>query len=252
MQLAEAVNRTLARKSRAAAAALLLSVAAGGAVHADIILSASGLNATLKKMERLTQQRASGTTRERAEALFALGQEADALAELLNDEVAAHGSQEKGLIDLALARTAELGVSIAYKREKEKYFYDNAAFQQYLKDAPRGPHAAEAEFKIIQREFFQSAGMDIPAVLAASERKSAFLRRYRTFSRNAEVNLMLAMDYRDVYRHYQAANDVRQRDRYLGLARGQLQLIAKRYAGSEQATIAQLLLRRLDALSRQQ
>lgn len=231
--------------------AVLLGVAAGGTVHADIILSASGLNATLKKMERLTQQMGSKfrSTREHAEALFALGQEGDALAKLLNDEVAAHGSQEKPLIDLALVRTAELGVSIAYNPEKQKFFYDNAAFHQYLKDAPRGPYAAEAAFKIIEGEFFQSTGADTPAVLAASERKGAFLRRYPTFSRNAEVNLMLAMDYRDVYRHYQASGDTAQRDRYLGLARRQLQLIAKRYAGSEQATIAQQLLRRLDALS---
>jgi hypothetical protein len=245
-------RRVLIRKTlRLAAAALLCVVAAGGIVRADIILSASGLNATLKKVERLIQQVGSGTAQERGEAVFALGQEGDALAQLLNDEVASHGFQEKALIDLAIARTAELGLSIAYNREKEKFFYNNAAFDWYLKEAPLGPHAADAAFKIIAGEFFQSNGADTPAVLAASGRKGAFLRRYPKFPRNAEVNLMLAMDYRDVYRHYRATNDVPQRDRYLKLARGELQLIARRYAGSEQATIAQQLLRRLEALSHQ-
>lgn len=216
-------------------------------LRADIILSAAGLNNTLKTMERLHRQMAAGRPGERAEALFQVGFEGDALASLLNDEVAAHGSQEKPLIDLALSRTRELGVAIAYNREKQKFFYDGAAFRQYLKEAPKGPRAAEATFKVIEGEFFQSSATDAAALASAAERKADFLRRYPKFPSSVEVSLMLAIDYRDLYRHYEGAGDVANRDRFGELTRKQLQATVRRHPGTEQAQIAAELLRRFEA-----
>jgi hypothetical protein len=223
-----------------------LAVAWAAVAGADIILSASGLNAALKKMELLKQRSASGTKDAQAQALFDLGVEADALAELLNDEVAAHGSQEKALIDLAIARSGELGVSIAYNREKKKFFYDNAAFRQYAAGFPRGRRIAEAEFKILEGEYFQSTGSDIAAVNASAARKQAFLARHPAFAGNSEVSLMLSIDYRDLYRHYRTANDAAARDRYLALTRQQLAVTASRYKGTEPATIAARILERFN------
>jgi hypothetical protein len=231
--------------ARAIALAIAACLSADGAA-ADIILSAAGLNATLKKMEQLRAQTSSGTADERAEALFLIGVEADALAELLNDEVAAHGSQEKALIDLALARTGELGVAIAYNREKKKFFYDNAAFKTYAASHPRGRRIAESEFKILEGEYFQSAASDIGAVKASVERKQAFLAKHPAFELNSEVSLMLSIDYRDLYRHYRDAKDAPNRDRYLALTRRQLGATVSRYKGSEQSTIAAEILRRFN------
>src|SRR6185436_17410728 len=126
---------------------IALTLAAVSA-HADIIMSAPALNATLKTMERLTRETAVDG-KERDAAWFQLGAEADALASIMNLEVESHGMQERELLDLALARTRELGVAIAYNRDKKKFFYDGAAFAAYLKAAPRGAHAAEAEFKLL-------------------------------------------------------------------------------------------------------
>src|SRR5204863_1617463 len=170
--------------------------------RADVIMSASGLNATLKAMENLKQQTAAEANPQRDEALFQLGAEADGLASVMNREVESHGMQERELLDLALGRTKELGVGVAYNREKKKFFYDGAAFAEYLKDAPHGTHAAAAEFKLLSYQFYQSTGTDLAATIAAADAKQRFLARYPKFSENAELRLYLAVDYRDISRKY--------------------------------------------------
>jgi hypothetical protein len=214
-------------------------------IEADVILTAENLNSSLKKMERLQQQTA-GTATERSDAVFALGLEGDALATLLSDEVIAHGMQEKPLIDLALARTKELGVAITYNREKRKFFYDGAGFRRYLEMAPAGRHAAQASFKMLEGDFYQSTAGDIDRVLAAAERKKAFLARYPKFQLNVEVTLMLAIDYRDLFLHYDAREDGKNRTRYRDLVRQQFRLVMRRFPGTEQADIARKLLQRFD------
>ena len=170
--------------------AVSMLLATGTPVVADVILSATGVNDTLKKMQRLRQTLTSATGAGRGEALFQLGVEADGLASVINDEVAAHGSQDKALIDLAVSRTRELGVVITYNAGKKKFFYDNAAFREYLGVAPRSAHAAEAAFKLIEGDFFQATATDTAAILAAAERKRVFLRQYRSFAAAVEVHLM--------------------------------------------------------------
>jgi hypothetical protein len=232
-------------RGRTAVAAWLVIAAA--TLHADVILSAAALNDALKKMERLTQTLSASSGTGRASAWFDLGVAADALATLINDEVAAHGSQEKALIDLGISRTREIGVAIAYDSAKKKFFYDNRAFREYLAIQPKGEHAAQASFKLIEGDFFQSSATDIKAILAATERKRAFLKQFRSFDNAVEVHLMLSVDYRDLYRHYKGAGDVANRDRYRDRTRQQLRLLMKSYPSTEQAEIARRMLERFDA-----
>ena len=215
-------------------------------LSADVILSAAALNDALKKMERLTQTIAASTATARADALFDLGMEADALTELINDEVAAHGSQEKGLIDLGLSRTRDLGVAIAYDASKKKFFYDNAAFREYVALQPRGAKSAAASFKLIEGDFFKANATDASGILAAAERKKTFLREHRSFAGAVEVHLMLSVDYRDLFRHYKAAGAAADRDRYRDLTRQQLRLLMKSYPQAEQAEIARRMLARFE------
>lgn len=231
-------------------------VTAGGAVWvcatlvaplaADVILSATAVNDTLKKMQRLQQTMTAGTSTARTDALFQLGVEADGLTSLINEEVAAHGSQEKPLIDLTVSRTRELGVAIAYDAAKQKFFYDNAAFGDYLSAAPRGAHAAEASFKLIEGDFFKSVATDTDTILAAAERKRTFLRQYRSSAAAVEVHLMLGVDYRDLYRHYKASGEAAKQDRYRDLTRQQLRVLMKSFPDSEQAEIGRRMLERFD------
>src|SRR5262249_9335782 len=154
--------------------------------RADVIMSAPALNATLKTMEKLTRQTATAAKAERDAAWFGLGVEADGLASLMNLEVESHGMQERELLDLALSRTKELGVAIAYNREKKKFFYDGAAFAEYVKSAPRGAHAADAEFKLMSYRFYQSSAADAAALVAAVDDTKRFLARYPRFRDAAE------------------------------------------------------------------
>ena len=214
--------------------ALLIASAA----HADVIMSAAGLNTTLKTMERLTREHSTNST-------FQLGVEADALASLMNQEVESHGMQERELLDLALSRTKALGIGIAYRRGKKKFFYDGAAFAEYLKDEPRGRHAADAEFKLLSYQFYQSTGTDLAATIAAAEAKRRFLTRYPAFGEAAELRLYLAVDYRDVSRQYRDAHDSANAEKYRRLARGECQRIVRLYPRSEQADAARQMLQRL-------
>jgi hypothetical protein len=223
---------------------LIVTVVATAA-RADVIMSAAALNATLKEMEKLQQEAASRVAREREEALFRLGSEADALASIMNLEVESHGMQERELLDLALSRTKELGVGIAYHRDKKQFFYDGAAFAGYLQTAPGGAHAAAAEFKLLSYQFYQLSAIDTPALLAAADATTRFLSRYATFEANAEVRLYLAVDYRDLYRRYSQAREAGNAAKYRRLAREECLRIERQYPKTEQADAARQIMRTL-------
>ena len=238
------------RRRRTGAMCLAFMLIAA-AVRADVIMSAPALNATLKTMERLTRQAESQTARDRANALFQLGIDADRLAALMNLEVESHGMQERELLDLALSRTKELGIAIAYNRDKKKFFYDGAAFQQYLSAAPRGVHAADAEFTLLAYQFYQSDGSDVQQVLSAAAAKKRFLAGHPAYKANAELSLYLAIDYRDAYRHYRDVQDVAAAEKFRRLTRAEYRRIVRQYAGTEQASSARQLLQRFDEETRQ-
>src|SRR5262249_39811497 len=143
-----------------------------------------------------------------------------------------------------LSRMKELGIGIAYHRDKKKFFYDGAAFLDYLKAAPRGAHAAAAEFTLLSYQFYQSPANDIPSLAAAADAKKRFLARHPTFEANAELRLYLAVDYRDLYRRHQAAKDPLA-DRFRRLARAECDRIERLYPRTEQADAARQLSRGL-------
>src|SRR5262249_44687058 len=90
----------IARLRTPAAVVVLAIVLTATVASDDVIMSAAGLNATLKAMEKLKRQTTADAKAERAEALFQLGIEADGLASIMNLEVESHGMQERGLLDL--------------------------------------------------------------------------------------------------------------------------------------------------------
>jgi hypothetical protein len=234
------------RRRRPGTAVAILLVMWVPLLTADVIMSAPALNATLKTLERLTRETASADAARRSEALFQLGAEADALAATMNLEVESHGMQERELLDLALARTNELGVGIAYNRTKKKFFYDGAAFAGYVQTAPQGRHAAAAEFKLISYQFYQSSPADIPALRAAAGTTKEFLGRHPGFEENAEVRLYLAVDYRDLFRLYTEVHDARNATMYRRLARAECLRIRRQYPNTDQADAARQLLRGLE------
>jgi TolA-binding protein len=220
--------------------------------RSDIIMSAAGLNDILKRMTRLTQQAQSAPKPERTTALFEVGVEADGLANLMNREVEAHGMQERQLLDLALSRTKELGILIQYNKQKKSFFYDGSAFRQYLAEAPRGQHAAAAEFQLLSYQFYQSTSTDPQTLESAAAAKQRFLEKHPSFKGNPEMRLYLAIDYQDLYHLHRDAHDAARMERFYQRARTEFQRIVKLYPGTEQANAARQQLQKLDQERQQQ
>lgn len=226
---------------------VLCAAARGGA---DVILTSEALNASLKNLQRQNQRMQEGSPELRAAATFDLGVEADALSTLLSDEVAAHGMQERQLLELALRRTRDIGVNIQWMIAKDRFFYDGDAFRRYLALAPSGPKAAESAFWLVETEFYQTSGGDPQAILAAIDRKKAFLGRHPAFQLAPDVGVFLAIDYRDLYRHHRDAGDAARAAHFETLAREQFGRVAARHPGADQGRIAAEMLRRLEAEAR--
>src|SRR6266850_3713735 len=149
--------------------------------------------------------------------------------------------QERELLDLALSRTKQLGIAIAYNRDKKKFFYDGAAFTAYLAASPSGSHAAAASFKLLSYQFYQLSPADIAALTSAVDATKRFLARHPTFGANPEVRLYLAVDYRDLHRRYLEAHDDANAAKYRQLAREECRRIARLYPRTDQAAAARQL-----------
>lgn len=233
---------------RAAALALAFAgVLATGVAGADVVLSAEKLNAALKQMQRLQPGGENTTGPMAADAIFALGEEASALAELMSREVAAHRRQQQPMLDLALRRTSSLGVDIVWSTDHERYFYDGDAYRRYLQLAPEGPHAAASMFRILWYDFYHAAADDHAVLVAQAAYKKEFLRRFPDSGRAAEAGLFLAIDYRDLWRDCRQAEAEDCDGRYFALARDQFRRVMIEHAGTGEAEIASRLLRRFEA-----
>lgn len=226
----------------------VLLLTAARPVRADVIMTAAGLNETLKTMTRLTQQVAGANGDARTEAIFALGAEAAGLADLMNKEYASHGLQESALLNLAVERTKPLGITITvHEDEARRYTYDGSAFREYLKVAPAGSHAAQAKFYVIEQQFYTLRDATAAAVAAAAEAKRHFLAQYPTFDRNVDVRMFLAIDYRDLYRLARKAHSAPDMRKFRRLTRSAYQDVTRLYPDTEQGVGARELLRRFDA-----
>lgn len=231
--------------ARTLLAGLLACLLAFSAPASEIILTAENLNESLKQMQRLRQQMDTEPER-KAEYVYQTGILARDLAAVLSEEVALYDSQQGGLIQLALDRTAELGVRIDWVEAKKRFIYDGAAFSDYLKLAPEGEFAANSAYQILETEFVEVSPEDPVALQRAAEHKQDYLSRYPDHEQAAEVALLLAIDYRDLWRLYRSAVDTRNADHYLDLTRNQFNHVRETYADARQAKIATGLLGRLE------
>ena len=140
---------------------ILFVLALSLSAHADVILSADDADDILRELHLLVAQiHGSHDVSTQTFAAYALGLEATALAELLSKEVAAHGDLEDLMIVTTVQGAAEVGVLIHWSGEHQRYYYDGAAFRQYLELAPSGSHAADCWFRITEKSFYFSGELD--------------------------------------------------------------------------------------------
>lgn len=222
--------------------ALGISLLLAGSVVADMNLSAGNLNASLKEIQRIHRKLESAPAATQPEIIFQYATKADDLAMQLTRHMIEYGNEQKGLIDLVLDRTAELDVVIRWHPDKQRYFYNGTGFQQYLDLAADGPWAADSAYQLLEKEFFQSEGKDIAALIAMSKHKQQYLERYQGSSRAAEVMIMLVIEYRDLSRIYQNNGNTANAINSIDMARAQARQVLESYPGTDKAGIAEELL----------
>ncbi len=214
-------------------------------VHADIFLTSENLNSALKQMQRSQIQMQNQQDYETE--LYTLGKTADDLAILLSDEVKAHGAENKMLIELALERTKRLQVNISWYGRHSKFFYDGKALYDYLRLYPDGEFKMDSQFRTITREFFLSVPQGEQALQNAIAKKTSFITDFPEHKDISEIEFYLAIDYRDLWRHYRQNQDTDLASSTEKVTRQQLQHIIEKYQDKEEAEIARRLLDRFIA-----
>lgn len=189
-----------------------------------------------------------------ADARYALGEAAEAMVALLNEDVAVHGAAN--FFTEALVRRLEAyGIAVAFQPRTRTYAYDLAAFADYLGRTPGGPHAADAAFRLLARDFDAALGTDlaalghgdVAALLGAITAEERFLRDHPRHARAPRVRFFLAVDYVRAARH---VSDAAQAAAFTRRARQALAAVARDSSDPFERRAAGTLLEQLGAAGR--
>lgn len=225
---------------------IVLLTAGPGEAH--VVLDGNTVQPLLVEITRDLREARDGENEEaRLEALYGLGERAQSLADLMNLDATSHG--QSLYADLLVKRLDEYGIRIRRVGRNMRYAYDMAAFQDYLRRAPRGKRAADASFRLMAQAFYSSVGAD-PTVLvdidvdqlrAAIVREETFLKDYPTSDKMKDVRFFLAMDYYRLSRNSRDPATVRE---YKQRATRALKQLVKEYPGTPEARAAEGVLER--------
>ncbi len=242
------------RRKLALLALGLLTVVPGVAL-CHTVLDPEAAQYLLIEIARYQAASRSAPAREaRAEAWFSLGTRVQALVELLNQDVNAHGTNDP-LAQEVVERLASSEVKVAWSEERRRYSYDLEAFRQYQKLAAAGPHAAESRFQLLSAAFYATldldpsklASKDIPAVIEAVAEEERFLKVYANDARAKEARFFLGVD---CYRLSLHVRDPAEARNYRQRARQALNTVVARFPGSIEARAAVSLLEARDDSAR--
>jgi len=232
---------------RRALTAIALGLALAAPASAHDIERAEALLRDIAEHRRAIAE--APTDSERTEAVFRLGDSVETLVDAVNTDVAAHGA--RGLFaELVVKRLHGHGLSVTWAPRESRYVYDLAAFQEYLRRAPRGLRAPEASFRLIARRFYATLGpdpsalveTDVAGLLRAVADQERFVREHATHARVGTVRFFLAVDQ---YRLARNLTDPVKRREYERRARQALQQTVERSPETFEVRAAQTLLEAL-------
>jgi TolA-binding protein len=223
---------------------LLVILLFTGNSQADILLTSENLNTSLKQMQRLQQSENNNSAN--SDEQYQLGVEASALAKLLTAEVIGHGAEQESLITLALQRCAELNVNIRWFGRLKRFFYDGDGYKEYLDSFPNGEHIADATFQLLELGYYLSETTGPESLAASILKMEDFLGRYPDFEQISEVELYLAINYRDLWRQYRDNEDSETVNKQMEKTRLQFEYIIEKYEGKDKGDIAKRLLDRFN------
>jgi hypothetical protein len=224
----------------------LLGLLAALNVDAHEFLTRETLDDAIERIRDIGEELSASDGAVSADDVYRLGNAAEALALLINEDVRAHGFDQQELIFGGLDRAAALGVDIDWSAQHKRFFYDGAAWRRYIELAPGGTFAADSRYHLIERNFYLAPADTIDSLRASAAVKVRFLDDYPRFREAARVALFLGIDYRDLYRLCLEQPDSNCKNDYAERATEQFAQIASRYAGSDTAEIADRFLARLE------
>lgn len=102
----------------------------------------------------------------RALAHLDLGKTLDEIRELLNRDLAAHGTVQGLPSNFLIAELQRQGVPLAWSEKRRRFSANTQYFERSLALAPRGPHATDAGLRLLRGRFYDSFESD---PLAADE-----------------------------------------------------------------------------------
>jgi len=211
-------------------------------VNADVFLTSENLNSALKQMQRSQLQ--IQKNEEHEFALYTLGKTADDLAKLLSDEVEAHANENEKLIELALERSKGIQINIFWEGRNSRFFYDGKVLNEYLERYPEGQYRMDSLYRTITRDFFLLVPEGENELKVIIEKKESFKNKYPDFENLSEIEFYLAIDYRDLWRHYRDIKALDLADQMAITTRQQFQLIFEKYRDKDEGEIARRLLER--------
>ena len=225
---------------------LLTILLISGNSHADILLTSENLNTSLKQMQRLQLQLQENGNQTSTDEYYQLGATASALAKLLTAEVIGHGAEQESLINLALQRSADMDVKIRWFGRLKRFFYNGDAYEQYLENFPNGEHVADSTFQLLDMDYYLSEATGTESLAASILKMEEFLDRYPDFEQISEVELYLAINYRDLWRQYRNKEDIETVNKQAEKTRHQFEYIVEKYQGKDKGDIAKRLLDRFN------
>ncbi|MGK0297047.1 MAG: hypothetical protein ACI9XC_000648 [Gammaproteobacteria bacterium] len=215
-----------------------------GNSQADILLTSENLNTSLKQMQRLQLQLQENGNQTNTDEYYQLGATASALAKLLTAEVIGHGAEQESLINLALQRSAEMDVKIRWFGRLKRFFYNGDAYEQYLENSTNGEHVADSTFQLLEMDYYLSEATGTDSLAASILKMEIFLERYPDFEQISEVELYLAINYRDLWRQYRDNEKIETVNKQVEKTQQQFEYIIGKYQGKDKGDIAKRLLDR--------
>ena len=139
--------------------ALLLCCASAARSH-DLITAESAERYLAEAQQRLDVLRSRQPASQRAEAATRLGRMLDEIRDLLNRDLEAHG-RVRGLPTEYLVRELKTkGLSLEVSPILGRVPANVSWYREALRLSPEGPHAADASFRWLQGEFYDSFEAD--------------------------------------------------------------------------------------------
>ena len=144
-----------------------------------------------------------GPAAKRARAHLDLGKTLDEIRELLNRDLDAHGRVQGLPSNFLMSELKARGAELAYSPETNRFLANLQYYREALNLAPSGPAAADASFRLLQGNFYDSFTIDplrptsqTGAQLAGQIRLAEeFLGKYPRHAGGEEISFILVIHY---------------------------------------------------------